>query len=102
MPSTTVAAVPIGADAVSTLRAQMYERQLIRVNLNGPAGSTVRIYVGPITDTTRVDSSSRGQSNTADYGSNPEPIHAGMDTHVVWPGMAASYALCNATFRTDR
>jgi hypothetical protein len=99
---TTVNAVAIGADAVAMLHQEMYPRKLVRVNVNGPAGSTVELYLGAYTPTSRVDSSSRGQKNTADFGASPVDIPAGMDFFVVWPGYATSYAICNVTFSTVR
>lgn len=94
---TTVTAFAVGADAVATLNGAMYPTKLLRVVLNGPTGSRAEVYL----NTQRIDQTSRGQSNTAEY-SNPVEVPVGTSVSVKWIGQSASAALCNATFTVDR
>lgn len=94
---TTVNGVTSGADAVATLNGVMYPSKLLRLTLNGPTGSRAEIYLGH----QRIDQTSRGESNTADY-TNPVEVPAGMPLSVNWPGQAANASLCNVTFTVER
>lgn len=91
-----------GTDAVATLPPAMYPRKLIRVNITGPAGSRVELYLGNLSDSAKFDQSARGQSNTADYGSSPQEVPGGMSVYVKWPGQSANALSCSARFTTDR
>lgn len=94
---TTVNAVAQGSDAVATLNGVMYPSRLLRLTLNGPVGSRAEVYLG----TQRIDQTSRGQSNTADY-TNPVEVPAGMSLTVKWPGQSTNASQCNVTFTVDR
>lgn len=94
---TTVSAIASGADAVAQLPPMMFPARLLRITLNGSAGSRAEVYLGG----QRVDQTSRGQSNTAEY-TNPQEIPSGTPVSVKWPGNAANYAACNATFTVER
>lgn len=94
---TTVTAFAQGADAVATLNGAMYPSKLLRVVLTGVAGSRADVYLG----SQRIDQTSRGQSNTAEY-TNPVEVPAGMAVSVKWTGQSANAAQCSATFTVDR
>jgi hypothetical protein len=96
---TTVTANALNADAVATLRAEMYPRRLTRLTINGPKGSRAEVYLGAVSPSTRVDGTSRGSSNTSD---SPLDIPAGMTVSVAWIGKAAQSNQANATFLTER
>lgn len=98
---TTVTAYAVGADAIATLSAEMYPRRLVRLTINGPAGSRAEVFLGSVTPSARVDQTARGSSNTAEY-TNPIDIPAGMYCAVLWPGKAAQFAESSATFTTER
>lgn len=100
MPSTSVPAVALGADAAATLPPAMYPRDLQRVNLTGVSGRA-ELYLGNTSQSARFDQTSRGASNTAEY-THPVPVPAGMTVIVLWLGRAANAASCFATFTTDR
>lgn len=51
-----------------------YRRYCIRLNVNGPVGSRLNVYLGARTDQNRVDSTDRGDVNTADYSGGPLEI----------------------------
>lgn len=94
---TTVTAFASGADAVATLNGQMYPSKLLRLVINGPSGSRAEVFVGG----QRIDQTSRGMSNSADY-SNPPDVAAGMPLSVKWIGQAAGASQCVATFTVER
>lgn len=94
---TTVNAVPDGADATATLQGQMYPSKLLGLTLNGPVSSRAEVYLGH----QRIDQTSRGQSNTADYAT-PREVPSGMPLAVKWIGQAANSTQCNVTFTVDR
>jgi hypothetical protein len=94
---TTVSAARSGTDAVATLNGMMFPAKLLRLVVNGPAGSRADIYLGG----QRIDQTARGQSNTADY-SNPVEIPAGTAVFVRWSGQGTLAAQCNATFTVER
>lgn len=98
-PYVAVQASALNGDLVSTLNGDVYFRQLTRLTISGPAGSTCKIYLGAIADSNLVDQTSRGQSNTAEY-TNPITILPGTSVYVVWPGQAGNAA--SATFYMQR
>lgn len=55
------------------------DRQLEWITLDGPIGSSVSVY----TDTIRIDKTSRGDANHADYPSGI-PIASGRQLRLVW------------------
>lgn len=97
----TQTAVPSSADAVATLRGEVYRRDLHGITITGYAGSHAEIYLGAVTAGSRIDQTSRGQSNTVDY-STPRPVPAGTPVLVAWLGMAAHADACTATFAVSK
>lgn len=95
--STTVNAIPDGADATATLQGQMYSCRLLRVVINGPTGSRADVYLGH----QRIDQTGRASSNTAEYV-NPVDVASGMPVSVKWTGQSANSGQCLATFTVDR
>jgi hypothetical protein len=96
-PYQTVTAVARGADAVASLQPFVAPRKLGGITVNAPRGTSIVVYLGAVTPSTRIDQNVNGYSNTADY-SNPRPIPAGQSVICVWPNMGARAAECSATF----
>jgi hypothetical protein len=94
---TTRTAVATGTSAVATLPAAIKARSLYGLTVTGPSGSSINVYLGALSTGSRIDQSSRGQSNTADY-STPRPIPAGTPVLVEWPGQSAVATTCMASF----
>lgn len=93
----TVTAFAVGSDAVATLNAMMFPAKLLGLTINGPTGSRAEVYLG----TQRIDATSKGSSNTADYA-NPREVPSGMTLSVKWPGQSANATSCNVTFVVER
>lgn len=82
----------------STLPARGYARELIRVSIQGPQGSTVSVYVGPPSASQVVTNTTRGDLNTYEApSSSPIVIPAGMELNVVW---STGSGTARATFYT--
>lgn len=64
--------------------AQIYGRKLTRLNINGPQGSAFDLYKNYVSDQTRIDSTTRGVRNTADYSGGPLYVGAGDKLIGVW------------------
>lgn len=95
--------VPAVFDALSgTLRATLpsaiYDRKLTRIAFAGPSGTRIDVYQNTVTDPSRLDSNSRGQTNTADYP-NPIFLQRGVSLIAVWTKTGLTAAdTANATF----
>lgn len=64
--------------------AVIYPRKLTRLNINGPQGSRFSLYKDFVSDATRLDSTQRGASNTADYSGGPLYVGPGVRLIGVW------------------
>lgn len=73
-----------GGNLVAKLPGVIYRRKLTRLTIVGPTGSRFELYANAVTPNNLVDSTQRGQRNTADY-SNPIPIEPGVELYAVWP-----------------
>lgn len=95
--------VPAVFDASSgTLRAilpsAIYDRKLTRLSVSGPSGTRIDLYQSTVTDPSKLDSNSRGQTNTADYP-NPIFVQRGVSLIAVWTKTGLTAAdTANATF----
>jgi hypothetical protein len=96
-PYQTVTAVARGADAHSTLPPFVAPRKLGGITVNAPRGTSVVIYLGAVTPSTRIDQNPNGYNNTVDYA-NVRPIPAGQSVICVWPNMGPRANECSATF----
>lgn len=91
-PFPQINAVQIGANLVATLPAAIYPRELTGLNVVGPVASTVRVYMNSIADINKIDSTVRGQSNTASYNP-PFLVQPGSQVFVVWPNIVGTAAV---------
>lgn len=80
--------------------SQIYARKLTRLNINGPAGSRFMLFKNYVSDLTRLDSTQRGQSNTADYSGGPLYVAPGDKLIGVW-SVADPLGTRSATFYFD-
>lgn len=69
---------------IATLPQQIYKRDLMRIALQGPASSQVKVYSGAIDGANLRDTTLRGASNTADYSGGPLAVQPGSVINVVW------------------
>lgn len=89
-PSVPVPAILANGVLVATLPAVFYNRKLTRLTINGPIGTRADVYRDLIADSSRLDSTARGQSNTAEY-TNPIPVLQGSQILVVWSRSTPSF-----------
>lgn len=83
VPATAVWENEDGGRLIAALFPQIYDRVLTRLSVSGPPGSRVDVYARSISVQNRLDSTSRGETNTADY-TNPIPFGRGTSLFVVW------------------
>jgi len=97
-PDIPVMAVVQGNDLVVTLPTAPYDRKLIRLNINGPAGAVFNLYKNSINTINRLDSTTRGDTNTADYSGGPIIVQRNSVLIGQWPNQASSTTPASATF----
>ena len=91
-PFIQVNAVQTGADLIASLPSSIYPRELTGLNVVGPVGSSVAVYMNSIADINKIDSTARGQTNTASYNP-PFLVQPGSQVFVVWPGIVGTAAV---------
>lgn len=103
-PDFTVQAVRNGNDLWATLDRVPYDRDCIRINVNGPTAARAEVYKDMVSPQTRVDSTTRGGTNTADYSGGPLYVMRNGTLIVVWPDafILDPNATADATFYFKR
>lgn len=71
-PEVQIQATQQGSDLVAVLPSFVYPRKLTRLNIIGPSQSKFVLYKHGISPNMQLDSTPRGDNNTAEY---PNPIH---------------------------
>lgn len=69
---------------MATLPAAIYDRDLTRISVQGPANSQLKVYLGAVSPENLFDQTQRGNSNTADYSGGPATVPRSSVVNVVW------------------
>lgn len=75
----------------ATLPQAIYNRDLQRISVQGPANSQLKVYLGNVQPENLFDQTQRGASNTADYSGGPAPVPRGSVVNVVWTPLGGSF-----------
>jgi len=68
----------------ATLNAEIYDRNLTGLSVQGPNSSLLKVYLGNVDPQNLIDQTRRGQSNTADYSGGPRKIPRGQFVTIQW------------------
>ncbi len=97
-PQQIVSATVQNGFLTAALPPQIYDRKLVRMAIVGPSNSTVKVYQNQVSPVNLLDSTPRGDSNTADYP-NPIQVPRNVSIIVVWDSAVGS---ASATFYLER
>lgn len=88
-----VANAAFGADGnwTAVLPPTIYGRNLIRLSVQGPPSSQLKVYNGLISPLNLVDQTQRGASNTADYSGGPIRVPAAGTVIVQWSPLGGTF-----------
>lgn len=89
-PEVQVVATVQGVDLVAILSSFIYPRKLIRLNIIGPSASRFVLYKHGIAPANQLDSTPRGDNNTAEYSADPIDVGAGVLLVGQWPGVSGN------------
>lgn len=99
-PEVQVQAIQQGADLVATLPSFIYPRKMTRLNIIGPLSSRFVLYRHGISPINQIDSTPRGDNNTAEYTADPIDVGPGVMLVGQWPN-ASGIAYATFIFRTE-
>ena len=67
-----------------TLPTAIYDRILQGISIQGPLNSKASVYLGNVTPANLIDSTQRGNSNTADYSGGPFIVQRSNFVTIQW------------------
>ena len=97
----------IGKTWSCLLPTAIYDRVLQGVSIQGPLNSKASVYLGNVTPANLIDSTQRGNSNTADYSGGPFIVQRANFVTVQWTPLAVTTVftgteIVSATFRVKQ
>lgn len=90
-PEVVVQAVFSGGLWSATLPAEIYDREITGLSVQGPVNSQLKVYKGNVDPQNLIDQTQRGNSNTADYSGGPRKLPHGQILSIVWSPLGGTF-----------